>query len=70
MPGSSGGRYRILHLSDPHLTGTGQDMDGVDAAGALDRILADVRFVTGIDLVVVSGDIADDGSDEGGAAAG
>ncbi|MEU4620295.1 metallophosphoesterase [Actinoplanes sp. NPDC023801] len=56
------GTHRILHLSDPHLTAAGTDEDGVDAAAALDRILYDVRFVPGIDAVVVSGDIADDGS--------
>jgi 3',5'-cyclic AMP phosphodiesterase CpdA len=59
------GRHRILHLSDPHLTRSGTDEDGVDAAAALERILHDARFVPGIDLVVVSGDIADDGSTEG-----
>jgi Icc protein len=62
------GRHRILHLSDPHLTGAGTDEDGVDATGALERILHDARFVPGIDLVVLSGDIADDGSTEGYAA--
>jgi 3',5'-cyclic AMP phosphodiesterase CpdA len=60
--------HRILHLSDTHVTGNGIDEDGVDAAGSLDRILRDARFVAGIDLVVVSGDIADDGSAEGCAA--
>jgi 3',5'-cyclic AMP phosphodiesterase CpdA len=58
-------RYRILHLSDTHLTPTGIDMDGVDAAASLDRILNDARHLPGIDLVVVSGDIADDGSPGG-----
>jgi Icc protein len=60
--------HRILHLSDPHLTATGADEDGVDAVASLDRILHDVRFVPGIDAVVVSGDLADDGSAEGCAA--
>jgi 3',5'-cyclic-AMP phosphodiesterase len=60
--------HRILHLSDPHLTGNGFDEDGVDAAAALDRLLLDARFVADIDVVVVSGDIADDGSAEGCAA--
>ncbi|HEY3686909.1 MAG TPA: metallophosphoesterase [Streptosporangiaceae bacterium] len=55
-------RYRILHLSDTHLTPSGIDMDGVDAAASLERILYDARHVPGLDLVVVSGDIADDGS--------
>jgi len=53
---------RILHLSDTHVSATGVDMDGVDAAAALERILHDVRHVPGLDLVVLSGDIADDGS--------
>ncbi|BEL04663.1 metallophosphoesterase [Actinoplanes sichuanensis] len=60
--------HRILHLSDPHVTGSGFDEDGVDAAGALDRILHDARFVPDLDLVLVTGDIADDGSAEGCAA--
>jgi 3',5'-cyclic-AMP phosphodiesterase len=64
--GASGtARHRILHLSDPHVTRTGLDEDGVDAIAALERILYDTRHVPGLDLVVVSGDIADDGSAEG-----
>lgn len=54
-----------MHLSDPHLTGSGFDEDGVNAAMALDHVLHDARFVSDIDLVVVSGDIADDGSEAG-----
>lgn len=61
--------HRILHLSDTHLTATGFDADGVDAAGSLKRILADVRHLEALDLVIVSGDIADDGSAAGYAAA-
>lgn len=56
---------RILHLSDPHLTREGgRDADGVDAAASLDRILDAVRHVPGVDVVLVTGDIADDGSPE------
>jgi len=55
-------RHRILHLSDTHLTGSGQDEDGVETTAALERMLYDARHVPGLDLVVVSGDIADDGS--------
>ena len=62
MIGSGVQHHRILHLSDTHLTGTGIDEDGVDAAAALDRILRDARFIADIDVVIVSGDIADDGS--------
>ncbi|GAA1869850.1 metallophosphoesterase [Asanoa iriomotensis] len=56
---------RILHLSDPHLTATGYDEDGVDAARALDLMMATARDVDDLDLVLTTGDIADDGSVEG-----
>lgn len=57
---------RILQLSDTHLPRRpGPDADGVDARAALSRLLHDCRHLTGIELVVVSGDIADDGSPEG-----
>ena len=59
---------RVLHLSDTHVSATGIDMDGVDAVASLDRILHDVRHVPDLGLVVVSGDIADDGSAAGCAA--
>jgi Icc protein len=62
------GRHRILHLSDTHVTASGHDEDDVDAAAALDRLLFDARHVPDIDLVVVSGDVADDGSEAGCAA--
>jgi Icc protein len=58
-------RRRVLHLSDIHLTANGMDEDGVDARSALRRILNDARHVPNIDVVVVSGDIADDGSAAG-----
>ena len=56
---------RILHLSDTHVSAVGPDADGVDAIASLDRVLRDARHVHGIDLVVVTGDIADDGSASG-----
>jgi 3',5'-cyclic AMP phosphodiesterase CpdA len=61
--------HRILHLSDTHVTATGFDAGGVDAAASLRRILFDARHLDGLDLVMVSGDIADDGSAAGYAAA-
>ena len=56
---------RILHLSDTHVSAHGPDMDGVDAIASLERLLHDARHVPDVDLVVVSGDIADDGSAAG-----
>lgn len=56
---------RILHLSDTHVSATGPDMDGVDAIAALERLLHDARHVPDLHLVVVSGDVADDGSVSG-----
>jgi 3',5'-cyclic-AMP phosphodiesterase len=67
-PVSASRRHRILHLSDTHVTASGFDEDGVNAAAALDRLLSDARHVPDIDLVVVSGDVADDGSAAGCAA--
>jgi 3',5'-cyclic AMP phosphodiesterase CpdA len=57
--------HRILHLSDTHVSRTGPDEEGVDGLAALHQLLYDVRHVPSVDLVVVSGDIADDGSKEG-----
>lgn len=51
---------RILHLSDTHLVAARDAGDGVDSVAALERVLHDVRHVPDIDLVVVSGDVADD----------
>ncbi|MGW5673341.1 metallophosphoesterase family protein, partial [Micromonospora sp. NPDC003776] len=59
---SSPVRHRILHLSDTHVGADGHDEDGVDARAALHGILHDIRHVPDLDLVVVSGDVADDGS--------
>lgn len=57
---------RILHLSDCHLPrDCGPDADGVDARVVLEKLLHDCRHLPGLDLVVVSGDVADDGSPEG-----
>ncbi len=57
---------RILHLSDCHLPrDRGPDADGVDARVVLEQLLYDCRHLPGVDLVVVSGDIAEDGSPGG-----
>jgi 3',5'-cyclic-AMP phosphodiesterase len=54
---------KILHLSDTHLSGTGAlHRTGVDTTEALQGLLADLERLDGIDAVVVTGDVADDGS--------
>jgi Icc protein len=55
---------RILHLSDMHLTGDGSLHYGmVDTLAALDRVLDWAAELDAIDLVVVSGDLSEDGSE-------
>ncbi|MGN7191269.1 metallophosphoesterase [Curtobacterium sp. MCBA15_004] len=59
------GTLRVLHLSDTHLTGDGALHQGtVDTTAALDAVLAHVDPVPGVGLVVVSGDVSEDGSPE------
>jgi Icc protein len=61
---------RILHLSDCHIPRvSGIGSAGVDARATLAQLLTDCRHLEGIDVVVVSGDVADDGSCEGYASA-
>ena len=56
---------RILHLSDSHLDRIDEpNAYGVNSRASLRQMLEDCRHVRGIDLVLVSGDIADDGSRE------
>ncbi|MEY9954100.1 metallophosphoesterase [Leifsonia sp. EB34] len=56
-------RLRILHLSDTHLYGDGRLHYGlVDTLAGLDRALARAGELRAVDLVVVSGDLSDDGS--------
>jgi len=65
MQQPAAGTLRILHLSDTHLTGDGALHQGsVDTAAALDSVLARIDGVPGIGLVVVSGDVSEDGSPE------
>ena len=52
----------LVHLSDLHLSASGQDEDGVDAVRSLLLVLESLRFVDNVSAVVVSGDLADDGS--------
>jgi 3',5'-cyclic AMP phosphodiesterase CpdA len=59
------GTLRILHLSDTHLAGDGALHQGsVDTTAALESVLARIDGVPGIGLVVVSGDVSEDGSPE------
>lgn len=57
-------RLRILHLSDTHFSGDGGRHYGVvDTAEHLHRTLAHVGHLL-FDLVVVSGDVSEDGTEE------
>jgi 3',5'-cyclic AMP phosphodiesterase CpdA len=63
MQPPAAGTLRILHLSDTHLTGDGALHQGsVDTTAALDRVLAHVDGLPGTGLVVVSGDVSEDGT--------
>lgn len=54
---------RIVHISDTHLDAAdGPNQWGFNASDSLRAILHDLRHVKDVDLVVVSGDVADDGS--------
>ncbi|MFI1048404.1 metallophosphoesterase [Streptomyces griseoruber] len=54
---------RILHLSDTHIQGVdGPDRRGVDPTASLRLMLAELRHQRDVDAVVVTGDLADDGS--------
>lgn len=56
---------RILHLSDTHLDRAGgPDADGADGTAALRLLLAELGHLDRLDALLVTGDIADDGSHE------
>ncbi|MFJ3672028.1 metallophosphoesterase [Streptomyces sp. NPDC090106] len=56
---------RILQLSDTHLRRTdAPDARGVNAHDSLRLMLAELRHQRGVDAVVVTGDLADDGAVE------
>jgi Icc protein len=56
-------RMRILHLSDTHVERLASlNADGIDPRTSLLRILYDCALLPDLDLVVITGDVADDGS--------
>ncbi|GAA3981263.1 MULTISPECIES: metallophosphoesterase family protein [Streptomyces] len=56
---------RILHLSDTHLERTdAPNKHGVNATESLRLMLAELRHQRGVDAVVVTGDLANDGAVE------
>ncbi|GGX95275.1 metallophosphoesterase family protein [Streptomyces fructofermentans] len=56
---------RILHLSDTHLDRSGgPDEDGADGTAALRLLLDELGQLRDLDALVVTGDVADDGSPE------
>jgi len=55
---------RILHLSDTHAFGDDRRHYGrVDTAAQLDRVLAAIDERRRFDLIVVSGDVSEDGTE-------
>lgn len=54
---------RILHLSDTHFDAEGSHMGIVDSRMALDTILEACSTLHDLDLIVVSGDVSDDGKE-------
>jgi 3',5'-cyclic AMP phosphodiesterase CpdA len=59
--------FRILLVSDVHAS-AGTDASGVDGAAAPPRLLSDIRSAEPFDLVVVCGDLTDDGAESSSAA--
>ncbi|MEU9333892.1 metallophosphoesterase [Streptomyces sp. NPDC048290] len=56
---------RILHLSDTHIERTaGPNRHGVDATESLRLMLGELRHQRGVDAIMVTGDVADDGAVE------
>lgn len=56
---------RILHLSDTHIERTdAPNKHGVNATDSLRLMLAELRHQQGVDAIVVTGDIANDGAVE------
>ena len=56
-------RRRVLHLSDLHLNARGELRYGVDAGLALDAVLESCASLGELAAVIVTGDVADDGSE-------
>lgn len=58
-------RFRILHLSDTHFFGDDRrHYDVVDTEANLRAVLDRVQHVEALDLVAVTGDLSEDGSEE------
>ncbi|GAA4426543.1 metallophosphoesterase [Georgenia halophila] len=60
--GADGGVVRILHLSDTHFLTVGRHNGVVDTIAATERVLDACEQLAPPHLVVVSGDVSDDGS--------
>lgn len=55
---------RILHITDTHLLGAGLHYDQVDTAGLLAEVIDHARSIPRCDLIVVAGDVSEDGTAE------
>jgi 3',5'-cyclic-AMP phosphodiesterase len=60
---STSGRRRLLHLSDLHLNAGNEMRYGVDPDASLRAVLATCAELDAVIAVVVTGDVADDGSE-------
>lgn len=54
-------KMRIIHISDLHLTSDKHSIWGIDTYGQFVKAIAVIQNIPNVDVVVVSGDVADDG---------
>lgn len=53
---------KLIHLSDIHLTENGREIWGVDTLGHFYKAIHKIKSLNGVDGIVISGDLSDDGS--------
>lgn len=53
---------KIIHISDIHLTENGREIWGVNTLDHFSKAIQKIKELNGIDGIVVSGDLSDDGS--------
>ena len=53
---------KLIHISDIHLTENGREIWGVNTLDHFCKTIQKIKGLDGIDGIVVSGDLSDDGS--------